>query len=368
MARRRAEPVAPARPLVLTRDPALLDELLRICADVATEPLVFADPGEARDAWRLAPLVLVGIDVAGELVGRRLPRRDGVVIVARAPADDRVWRWGLQVGASEIALLPEAEGWLAGELAVDHRGRAALLAVTGARGGAGASTLAVALSVAAARDGAAVVLIDGDAWGGGLDLLLGAESLPGIRWPDVSGARGRLAASSFHDGLPARRGVRVLSWTRAVPEPVEPAAVAAVLTAARTGCDLVVVDLPRGSDPVVREVLVAADRALLVVPAEVRATAAAALLAEGMSRLTPTAVAVRTPGPAGLRPEAVAAAVGLPLAGEVRDDPAAAVAGERGAAGPVRARGPVADFCVAYLADLADLDHGVVPGTAAHPA
>ena len=36
--------------------------------------------------------------------------------------------------------------------------------------------------------GARVLLIDGDPWGGGLELALAAEEEPGLRWPDLAEA------------------------------------------------------------------------------------------------------------------------------------------------------------------------------------
>ncbi len=71
----------------------------------------------------------------------------------------------------------------------------------------------------------------------------------------------------------------MLSWDRGEPATVPVDAVAAVLAAARQSADLVVADLPRTLDDATREVLTAADTTLLVVPAELRAAAAAARVA-----------------------------------------------------------------------------------------
>ena len=52
------------------------------------------------------------------------------------------------------------------------RARGAVIAVIGGRGGAGASVFATALAHSATE----ALLVDLDPWGGGIDLLLGAET------------------------------------------------------------------------------------------------------------------------------------------------------------------------------------------------
>ncbi|MGH3717204.1 MAG: hypothetical protein ACRDT4_27635, partial [Micromonosporaceae bacterium] len=52
--------VSAARPLLITADGRLLDDLLRLGALAGTELQVAPDPAAARPLWRDAPLVLVG--------------------------------------------------------------------------------------------------------------------------------------------------------------------------------------------------------------------------------------------------------------------------------------------------------------------
>ena len=47
-----------------------------------------------------------------------------------------------------------------------------------------------------------------------LDLVLGSETQPGLRWPDLSLAAGRVSYSALRDALPKRHGVTVLSGSR----------------------------------------------------------------------------------------------------------------------------------------------------------
>ena len=128
---------------------------------------------------------------------------------------------------------------------------------------------------------------------------------------------------------------------------------ASVLDAAARGSDLVVADLPRQVGDTVRVVLGATDLVLVVVPAEVRAAAAASRVAEAIAPFTPDArLVVRGPAPGGLRAVEIAAAVGLPLAGELRAEPDLAACLERGEAPAGRGVGPLARLCERLLEQL----------------
>jgi hypothetical protein len=72
----------PARPLVVSTDELLLDDLLRLLATAGAEPELATGGPALRRAHRQAPLVLVGADALAAGVVRALPRRPGVVVVA----------------------------------------------------------------------------------------------------------------------------------------------------------------------------------------------------------------------------------------------------------------------------------------------
>lgn len=343
-------------PLLLTDDPELVDELVRLATAGGVEVQVADAPGAAWQAWTTAAMVVASASLAGALRRARLPRRDGVVLVGTDPADPSVWTLAQELGADHVVFLPAAEGWLVDRFTSCLGGPAAaapLVCVLGGRGGAGASVLAVALAVTAARHGQRPVLIDADAFGGGLDLVLGGEGAAGLRWPDLTATSGRLAADSFCGALPAVAGVSLLACDRGAPVEVPAAAMSAVVGAARRGGDLVVVDLPRRLDETAVAALRDCDVALLVVPAEVRACAAAAQVATAATaHCADLQVVVRGPSPAGLASRDVAAALGVPLAGVLRPEPGLAAALERGEPPGARGRGPLADFCTGFLERL----------------
>jgi secretion/DNA translocation related CpaE-like protein len=341
-------------PLVVTGDPDLLDDLLRLAAAGGTEVDVAADPAAARQRFRRAPLVMVGLDQAHACVRAQFPRRASVVLVGRTSVDQPPWELAELIGAQHVALLPDAEPWLvsrfAGRGGRAREGRA--VALLGGRGGAGASVLSAALALTGARGSLRTLLVDADPLGGGLDLLLGWEDLDGLRWPELSQAEGRVDPPALVRALPGRGDLALLSWDRGELVRLPAHAMAATLDAGRRGRDLIVVDLPRQLDDAAVLALQGADRVLLVVPAELRATAAATRVAAAVLPHCPdVSVVVRGPAPGRLRAKEVAEAVGLPLAGALRPEPGLPVALERGEA-PGTGRGPLARLCERLLADL----------------
>ncbi|CAM5479925.1 Septum formation initiator OS=Streptomyces viridochromogenes OX=1938 GN=ACM01_44530 PE=4 SV=1 [Streptomyces viridochromogenes] len=337
----------PGKPLILTEDADLLDDLLRLCAAAGATPEVHHGVPEPRSSWEAAPLVLVGDDAARRVRGAG--RRGGVVLVGRDQDDSGVWRRAVEIGADHVLMLPDGEQWLVDRIAdvAEGVGRPALtVGVIGGRGGSGASTLACALAVTAAREGLRTLLVDGDPLGGGLDVVLGGEAVEGLRWPAFAGSRGRLGSGALEESLPELHSLRVLSWDRGDSVAVPPQAMRAVLAAARRRGGAVVVDLPRRIDDGVAEALAQLDLGILVVPAELRAVAAARQVASAVQLLLrDLRLAVRGPYAPGLDDREVARLLGLPLVGEVPVEPGLLRPHEHREPPGAAARGPLARFC-----------------------
>lgn len=333
--------------LCLGGDPDLRAALAAACADAR----VRADTVTGRPAlttWARASAVLVPA-TEPDLV-TDLPRRGGVVLVHHDPrglADEPgpdVWRAAVAVGAEQVVVLPLAREWLVQALRRACRPTGSCVAVVGARGGAGATSASVALATAAAVAGHRVLLVDADPLGGGVDLALGAEDLPGLRWPDLHDVTAPLPPGGLAAALPVADGVALLSHGRGTTR-VDPAAARAVLRSGVDEHDLVVVDLPRAGDDAAQAMAVAADVLLCVCPTEVRAVAAAAAVLAGWPGAAATHLLLRGPAPGGLRPADAAAAVeaGMAALGGERGRPwrpggSGVVAGGSGA-GPGSGRG-----------------------------
>ena len=348
------------RPVVMVGAGELAEDLARLAAAAGCELERVADVAAVRARWSAAPLVLLDAEAAVCCAEARLPRRDGVVVVAAGSTPAALWRRAVAVGAEHVAALPDAEAWLVGALADAVEAPAdpgRVLAVLGGRGGAGASVLAAAVAVVAVTERRDVLLVDCDALGGGVDLVLGAEDTAGLRWPALSLAGGRVAASSLHAALPAPSlgagagRLTVLSCDRDGPGP-DGAAVRAVCGAGRRAGETVVCDLPRHPCDGAEAALGVADLAVLVVPAEVRACAAAAAVVERVARHGAVLrLVVRGPAPGGLTPADVSRALGLPLLAAMRPQPGLAGALDRGQP-PGRVRGPLAVAARQVLAVL----------------
>ncbi len=366
----------PSRPLVLVSDHELLDDLLRLAAAAGCELERVPDVAAARSSWSAAPLVLLDEAAAAGCARSGLGRRRRVVVLSRGEPPAGLWQHAVTVGAEHVIALPEGESWLVAALAdaaegPERSGR--VLAVVGGRGGAGASVLAAAVALAASDDGDRAMLVDCDPLGGGLDLLLGAEQAQGVRWPDLGLSEGRVPAASLRAALPTPvsggGGLTVLSCDRSGPGP-RPGAVVSVLDAGRRAGETVVCDLPRYPTDAALAAIDAADLTVLVVPAEVRSTAAAArVLGVLRQRGGSLGLVVRGPSPGGLTGRDVAAALGLPLLHAMRPQPGLAGALDKGGA-PGRRRGPLADAARAVLDELDNSANGAVraPGRGEVPA
>lgn len=244
------------RPLIITRSDDLAEELLRLAAAAGVSPELVADPVAALPSWSAAPLVLVGEDVLAGLVALEPRRRDGVQVVVLRTAATEVFQWALALGAENVAQLPRSEGWVVERFAdadEDRRGSSGRsIAVIGGSGGAGATTFACALAQVAARRGP-TALIDADPFGPGLDRILGLERTEGVRWDALQNTTGRLSSRALRESLPRRGELGVLSWYDGATGTLQAFAAREAIAAAERGHDLVVVDLPRGRDPLVLE-------------------------------------------------------------------------------------------------------------------
>ncbi|ORW22242.1 hypothetical protein AWC19_00815 [Mycobacterium palustre] len=317
--------------LAAVSDSALRDELDRVAAAVGVR-VVHAGGSVSRKTWSAAAAVMLDEAAADRCGQLALPRRAHVAVLTAAEPATATWAAAVAVGAQHVLRLPDQERELvraladAVEAARGHAARGHVVGVIGGCGGAGASLLAVALAHVAGD----ALLVDLDPWGGGLDLLMGCETTPGLRWPDLVLQGGRLSWSAVREALPRHRGISLLSGTRRGHE-LDVAPVDAVVDAGRRGGVTVVCDLPRRLTDAAHTALDAADLVVVVSPCAVRACAATAAMAPVLAAINPNlGLAVRGPSPGGLRAAEVADISGLPLLASVRAEPQLAEQVERG--------------------------------------
>ncbi|KAA0116744.1 septum site-determining protein Ssd [Mycolicibacterium sp. P9-22] len=335
--------------LALVDDRALRDDVDRVAAAAAVR-VVHARRPSSRTVWVSAQVVVLDAAAAARCADEGLPRRDRVYLVGTAEPGAGDWKAAVSVGAQRVIRLPDQDGELvdafttASQNADSSVHRGAVIATVGGCGGAGASLFAAALAQAAPQ----CLLVDTDPWGGGLDLAMGTEGVPGLRWQDLTLRDGRLGFEALRTALPARGGVTVLSGARHGAE-IEAGPLSAVIDAGRTAGVTVVCDVPRRATRAVETALESADLVVMVVPADVRAAAAAGALTGWVRTVNPNVgLVVRGPAPGGLRAGDIAATVGLPLVAAMRPQPGLADTLERGGL-RMRARSPLARAAAGVL-------------------
>ncbi|WP_051357119.1 septum site-determining protein Ssd [Segniliparus rugosus] len=331
---RRGQRASAPEVLVAVADPVLAEHVRQVVA-ASGRGLVEDSPPFDRRLWRTAGLVVMDEHAARWCAAEHLARDGATALVFAGVAPQSGWQLAVHARAGHVLALPEQERELVrvvGEAVERRVGAGRIVAIIGARGGAGVSTLVASVALVAARAGNRSLAVDLDPLGGGLDVVLGMEREPGLRWGDLSLSGGRVSAAALHEALPSRAGrLSVLGAGGDNPCRVGAEATLAVLDSARSAGDTVVVDLPRHWGELQQAVLETADSAVLVIPAELRAITAGRSLAAMAAELCATLGAVvRGPSPGGLRAARVAAEAGVPLLASMHHEHSIAVGVERG--------------------------------------
>lgn len=314
-------------PVLITGSEELREQVLAAAAAAAVSVRLCADPGELGAGP--PQVLLVGADRAAVVARSPVIRRTAVHLVGGVGDQQRLCEWSAALGAAVI-MLPDGLRWLAALLAGGRDGgqTGRMLAVVGGSGGVGASTLAVGVAWAAAEASRRVALVDLDAAGGGLDLLLGLEQAPGWRWPTLIGADGFLG--DLHQLVPRLESLAVVSHERGVPVEVGAPAVTAVLRSLRRTHDLVVVDAGARPGPGELAGIRSCDGALLVCSGEVRGLAAAVQRLRGIDAQVPLAAVFSRVRPGSQGADAVGRTLGVPVVATLPPDKRVAACGEAG--------------------------------------
>ena len=292
-------------PTTLVSSDSRLINLAQACAAAVGAPLsVIQDATAISAAWRSTAPVLIGSDQIPAVVARTLPGRNHVYLVGQSDAYEDLCRWSAPLGALVIQL-PDGNRWLSrvimGRAAGSNSGT--VVTLTSGAGGVGVSTLCVCLALAAVQDTRSVAVIDCDATGGGLDLLLGAENTPGWRWDKLRNAVGQIA--DITPMLPTAEGITMVSMERNDPLPIPGEALEAVIDCLARTHDLVVIDQGHGEQPTG-----AVQRTVIVTNQTVRGVAATQARVKGLDT-SECGLVVRKPG--SVSPRDASVAVDIPL-------------------------------------------------------
>jgi secretion/DNA translocation related CpaE-like protein len=275
------------------------------------------------------------------------------------------WAKAAECGVTEVIAWPEGKELLSRrfrEFAASATRLGTVVAVTGGRGGCGATTLAAALAVAAVSLGRSTVLLDADSYGGGLARALDLEHGEGRTWANFAHVNEPLLAEDVRSQLAQCAGMSVLSgpWgstagRRDVRHFVQ--------QACEQAFDIVIMDLPRyevgsaGLPPgAVLFPVTTLEAGSLV--------ATAALLAADVG-VECLGVVVRDVGPVPV--SAARKLLNSRLEYRLKRVRSVTGAADRGQLQSAVARGPVADLAarlMALVADRVDLPDQIVTGVA----
>jgi len=174
------------------------------------------------------------------------------------------------------------------------------------------------------------LLVDADPFGGGLDLVLGAEDASGARWSDLQSVSGHLPSGHLDAALPRVSDVSVLACARTDDGLPALETMTAVLESGRRSHDLVLIDCSRCTDDLLTVVVDASNAAVLVVGDHVRATAAAARRYSWLrTRANPVRI-VHSCSPRGISVDDVSRVLGVDVVASIPHVPSMTIRADEG--------------------------------------
>ena len=156
------------------------------------------------------------------MTGLGLNRRENVILVSQRVDPAPLWQLAVALRADHVVVLPGDQQRLIDHLSdlADGGGRALT-----ARRGRGAWWCRCVddrrrSGPCRGASRAAGLLLDADPLGGGIELVLGCEDAPGLRWPEVVATEGRVGAVALRSALPSVGSLAVLSWDATGRRPI----------------------------------------------------------------------------------------------------------------------------------------------------
>lgn len=301
--------------LLVTRDDRVITEFQKIAAVTQTPLVIESEPSAAdlSSAYR----VFVTSDCAQENLNH--PETVLVVIGTTGP---ETWRFAAKLSANHIAVIPDSRDWLVEHLSAPVTKKGLCVAIIPGAGGAGASLLSAGLAFHARQLFSDVVLVDLDENSAGLDVVLGIETQPGMRWQDFHSLTGSISGSDILRGLPARDGVALLTHNDSETLP-DKLLRDTIIQQLRGVSGLVIIDFPRFTNQKFAiEILKQCDVVYVVTPSTVRGSASTKKeIAHICKHATNVELIIRNFPGTNLDALKIAQSLDVPLAGSVNSDP-----------------------------------------------
>lgn len=256
-------------------------------------------------------------------------KRIETALVMAGAASARSWQVAADIGAQHIVLLPESRKWLVEYIKNIPQKTGQIVSVGSLTGGAGSTTVALAIARSAAMAGRSVTLIDLDFASIGLDIAAGCEKLPGLNWASIKDDAAEADGDAIIGALPEIANVRLLANGNLGSHPSKTLQTR-IISEISANCDLVIIDAGRiRVPPTFPEVETAHN--LYVTPNTIRACAIGREIFATQPDSSEQIIVREVPG-SGLNPVMVAQTLNRPLAAVVPTDPRICELSEQGLA------------------------------------
>ncbi len=294
--------------LLIATSQAVIDEFAKMVAVTESPLIVEANPSPAQisGAYR--------IFVESTQLVESIFHEEIVIVSSQSP-DVTAWRLAIALEAKAVVEIEGERDWFLDHLVAPISALAQVITLLPVVGGSGASTLASAMAVESARKGKRVCLVDLDPHGGGIDIVCGAEEMPGARWPDLVEVDD-ISGADLLRSLPECRGVRILAMRS---DPVTTEKLEQIIRALLTAVDLIYIDSTQDLKTHGPSIYDISNQILLVSPTTVRATTVAKRMLESQAPDKFGLVVRQLPG-TGLTPLAIAQTLGISLKAQVVTD------------------------------------------------
>lgn len=307
--------------LVLSEDREVLDQLQSAAVAAGVSLTLCSSITQLKNNWDTAAQIFIGQEHLPQIANLGLNLRSEVFIVSQTAED--ALAHSAQIGAAVLVLPGQAQ--ILGPLLTKNNtadrqpNQGKIVAVIGASGGLGASSLSCAMSFAAANR-FKTALVDLCPESGGIDLLLGLENDAGLRWEDLTQVSGFI--STLEDQLPQLCGVTVLSTGRKTGEVPNQSAIQSCISALQRSHDLLILDLGTPGFELLNQLnsqILNQTKQLWLVGADIKSVTASAIKISKYSS-PDSLLAVRKSKTRKMSAHLISEMLGVGLAGQITED------------------------------------------------